>query len=189
MSLYVSPSKFPQPHCCLSLRLRVRLPLPFMCLAFTVASLFPHLSPSPTTPPPSLWCTMAEVACSCLQAQGKSSTTVYLKRIDRSSHTQALTHTHTVPKHHACAHTEGVKEQQYLTLTKTQPKGIRIQNSAGICSVPNARKTNSCALSLCHLHERKQHTHTCARSPSYLYSQVNAASSNLFITSPTPLVG
>lgn len=33
------------------------------------------------------------------------------------------------------------------------------------------------------------HTHTWARSPSYLYSQVKAASSNFFITSPTPLVG
>lgn len=33
------------------------------------------------------------------------------------------------------------------------------------------------------------HSLTCARSPSYLYSQVNAASSNFFMTSPTPLVG
>lgn len=32
-------------------------------------------------------------------------------------------------------------------------------------------------------------THTCALSPSYLYSQVKDASSKRFITSPTPLVG
>lgn len=43
-------------------------------------------------------------------------------------------------------------------------------------------------IALCHLHSHT-YTHTCARSPSYLYSQVNAASSNFFITSPTPLVG
>lgn len=45
-----------------------------------------------------------------------------------------------------------------------------------------------------HLHSHSAtymhtNTHTCARSPSYLYSQVNAASSNFFITSPTPFVG
>lgn len=43
--------------------------------------------------------------------------------------------------------------------------------------------------SLSHSHLHVHNTHTCARSPSYLYSQVNAASSNFFITSPTPLVG
>lgn len=32
-------------------------------------------------------------------------------------------------------------------------------------------------------------THTCALSPSYLYSQVKEASSKRFITSPTPFVG
>lgn len=93
MSLYVSLSKFPQHHCRLPLRLPFRLP--FMCLAFAISSPFPHLSLSPATPPPPPLVHNGRSSSLCPQAQGESSTTVYLKTID----------THTVPKHHACEHT------------------------------------------------------------------------------------
>lgn len=78
VSLRLSLSKFPQPLCCLPFCLRVPFPS-LMCLAITVSSLFPHLSPSLTPPPPSPWSTMAEVAFSAYRPRAKAALLFILK--------------------------------------------------------------------------------------------------------------
>lgn len=163
LCLFMSPENFSCPLLSSVVSLQF---VSLWCVSPALALISPFSSPPRR---PSLAINGSSSSSLCPQAKCKSRTSVYLQKNRHGySHTKTANWVHS-------------GNTSYLTqIYKTHSRKVH-EYEYGRHMLGAKRKKNKQVLSVT--------TQTCARSPSYLYSQVNAASSNLFITSPTPLVG